>query len=884
MRVHLLRLENFKGVASTEVRFCVPGVTIVEGDNEVGKSSIPEALHLLIDYPDSSRAAAVKAVQPVGRDVGAVVEADISCGPYRFTYRKRWHRDTETVLSLTEPQVAHHTGRAAHDRVKAILDEVLDADLFAALQLTQGSGIALPRFTTPSLGRALDLAAGAPLHGEHDALWDRVEAEFLRYWTPSGQARKERTALQHELAEARTAHDHAVQALAQLDHDALAAERLGADLHRLRARRDELRARCAQIEGRVRQAEEARTRRDHLQVAVDLAAAERRELLARSERRRDLSETLARLAERVGATTSATEALADQISAARTTHRDATAAASRLDAAARDAAEATAQAEAVHEHLRVKAEIHQIDTVLERHQAAADRMSAAARLIDGAPVDEDLVDHLDALTAQLHQAEATARVGAPTVTVTPHTSLVLSIDGTEIDLVGDHVHHVPALSRTDITLPGVATFTIDPGSHAEDAQRELADLRERLEAACRDAGVSDLAAARRRLTEVGQAAHELELAAAEQRSALGGVPLDQLERRRTALLARADRPAPEGADATDLAGAVVAADAARAHQVTVADALDAARTEVQRAAQVLHELDVLRAGSSGSLQSLSDEVARCRADLDALVAELSDEDLASQLDAAAHRHADAVAAHAAAESDLEIHHPDDLLALLDTSTSSAERNDLAITQVSDELTHLRASLEVRGESGLHDRVDQAATRVAHLEHEVDALERRAAAARLLATTMDGHRSRVRRQHVAPFTDRLNRLARVVFGPQVHIEVDEALSPSHRTLDGIRLPVDQLSVGAREQIGVLARLACATLVSDEGGAPVILDDALGWSDPDRLSSMGAAIGLAGADAQVIVLTCTPERYATAGSAHVVTMRRPAPAVPGERGTR
>jgi len=66
-------------------------------------------------------------------------------------------------------------------------------------------------------------------------------------------------------------------------------------------------------------------------------------------------------------------------------------------------------------------------------------------------------------------------------------------------------------------------------------------------------------------------------------------------------------------------------------------------------------------------------------------------------------------------------------------------------------------------------------------------------------------------------------------------------------------------------------SCATLVSpDGGGAPVILDDALGWSDPARLKDMGAVINKAGDDCQIIILTCTPGRYAHVGNATVVRL--------------
>ena len=112
----------------------------------------------------------------------------------------------------------------------------------------------------------------------------------------------------------------------------------------------------------------------------------------------------------------------------------------------------------------------------------------------------------------------------------------------------------------------------------------------------------------------------------------------------------------------------------------------------------------------------------------------------------------------------------------------------------------------------------------------------------------------------------------MFGQTFEVKLDdEELRVVGRTLDGVTLEVDQLSTGAREQLGVLSRLACAAIVSPEdGGAPVMIDDALGWSDPQRLQSMGAAIAVAGKQCQIVILTCYPGRYAHVGNAKVVRL--------------
>ncbi|MEO2057571.1 MAG: hypothetical protein ABGX38_01800, partial [Thermoleophilia bacterium] len=127
--------------------------------------------------------------------------------------------------------------------------------------------------------------------------------------------------------------------------------------------------------------------------------------------------------------------------------------------------------------------------------------------------------------------------------------------------------------------------------------------------------------------------------------------------------------------------------------------------------------------------------------------------------------------------------------------------------------------------------------------------------------------------VAPFREAVENLGRLVFGPGVTFEVDHAtLQVISRSADGATVPVDALSGGAREQLAVIGRLAAASLVSDDahGGAPVIIDDALGYSDPERLEGLGAALSEAGRRSQVIVLTCMPERYSRIGSARTIRL--------------
>ncbi|MGB6039498.1 MAG: AAA family ATPase, partial [Gordonia sp. (in: high G+C Gram-positive bacteria)] len=161
MRLHRLRVENFRGVASREIEFADAGVTVIEGDNEAGKSSMMEAFDLLLTTQASSKSKNVRAVQPSGRDVGTGIWAEISCGPWRFEYFKRFNRQPETSLTILEPAREQLAGREAHERVEQIFAESLDKTLFGALRLLQSADPKLGDLANSSaLSQALDHAAG----------------------------------------------------------------------------------------------------------------------------------------------------------------------------------------------------------------------------------------------------------------------------------------------------------------------------------------------------------------------------------------------------------------------------------------------------------------------------------------------------------------------------------------------------------------------------------------------------------------------------------------------------------------------------------------------------------------------------------------------------
>jgi uncharacterized protein YhaN len=56
--------------------------------------------------------------------------------------------------------------------------------------------------------------------------------------------------------------------------------------------------------------------------------------------------------------------------------------------------------------------------------------------------------------------------------------------------------------------------------------------------------------------------------------------------------------------------------------------------------------------------------------------------------------------------------------------------------------------------------------------------------------------------------------------------------------------------------------------------LLLDDALGNTDPQRAADLARVLGRAGERCQVLVLTCAPERYRGIEGARLLELERPA----------
>lgn len=874
MRINRISLVNFRGVTSAEVIFPAQGVTIVEGDNEVGKSSLAEALQLVLSARDDSKKSAVKSVQPVGRDVGPEVTVDLTCGPYRFVYTKRWLRKPQTLLDIVEPSRSQLTGREAHERVEAILAEHVDMGLWDALRLQQGQ-LDQADYATTSLGRALDIAAGGDRAGDReDDLWTQILAEKDKYWTPTGKPARIRTELEERVTESEATVKEVEAELRDLDSQADEVARLHADAQRLTTTQQQLEEDARELNARHERVTELTRHVERLRVSRDAEVANHDKWASLAEARAGLIGDLAQQIDSLDRHRRDLDDGAPTRLAARTRRTEAAQERDLVAGRLRTTEEAHDLAVADTDFRRWEIELAQLLERRNRVVEVQEQLSAAEETLETNRITPSDVEDLESAHLDVATAQAAASSGAATVTATAIDSVQITVDGAGVSLAAGETLDIGVAESTEVLVPNVVRFTVSAGAEAQELSRRLEMARATLERRCAALGVADLAEARLRAHERSDAERVRRDATARIQADLRDLTVDSLTHKTDRLQERIAEhglrrpetpPLPADLDAAQELSGLLSEELRRVRAELVERETD---LESARAACTAAENSELRQATVVELDE------QRLANAEALLAEARSRHDDLELTT---RHAEAMQRRDAAEQDLAEsverltrEDPETLEALVGNASDAKDRGALALAENRDRRRELEAVLKDRGEQGLAHRRDQACTERDRLRGERDRLEARADAALLLHDTFAARRSEARSRYVAPFRERIEALGRLVFGSDLSVALDADLKIESRTLAGQTVPFEHLSTGAREQLGIISRLACASIVAADGGAPVLLDDALGWTDPGRLSQMGAAIGVASRSCQVIVLTCTPGRYAGVGAATTVRL--------------
>lgn len=873
MKIEKITLRNFRGVKESTVVLS-DGVTVIAGPNEVGKSSIAEALRLLRTMKHSSRARSILALQPVGRDVGPEVELEFSARSHHVWVRKQWLREAATELRISGAGNEQHTGDTAHERLNTFLAESMDVELFDALEVIQGSSLnAAELVGLRSLTQALD-ATSAPV-ADHDELIDRIESEYKEHLTAGGKPRGRYQQVEKQVAELRAALEELRERSREMDRLTLDAERehsqLAADEADLLRAQDNL-ATCQERDDALTGLREAVVA---AKTAAENAAARVRDAEAAAKTRNDLAAEVSRREESLREASAAAREKEEELEGLQgrgaTLNQARESARKKFDAARSEAAKAS---QAVTAALDAEA-LAQLHERLHAALAAEERRLSAAKVIANSHVTAELLEKITARSTDLDVARSARDAASARVRILPEAGSSLDVGGELLDTEADLRVTDPVL----ITAPGVARIEVHPGALPEDLERAVQEAEDALAAVLEEGKVATVTAAREAAAQRADAEGERKLADQAFHAAVGTDSLEGLKEQHATLTAQLEpvtpqsehMPQPQPEHPRDLAELRESA----ALAVAAAEEAEAALEEAQQALEDHNKENATRREehirAESTRESQADELARVAASLEAARAEWADEALEAEVAAAKEVAAAAEDSRSAAEEHLAAANPEAVDMELANAKAWIESAAERVDATRGRLRAVTALLEDRAKLGIYDEQQETESQLRTAEREFESLHRRAEAVRLLREVMIRYRDAAHARYVTPFAEQIERLGRIVFGADFSVEISPELAILNRTLNGQTVPFESLSAGAREQLGLLGRLACAALVDPLEGAPVILDDTLGFADDGRLKRLGAVLNEVGKNAQIIVLTCQPTRFSQIGGAKVVHLQ-------------
>lgn len=440
--------------------------------------------------------------------------------------------------------------------------------------------------------------------------------------------------------------------------------------------------------------------------------------------------------------------------------------------------------------------------------------------------------------------------------------------GAQVRVAGTEVigtERLTVVTRTGIDIEGVGRITVLPGG--EDLQSLIGDRdrqRDELAVLLQSLGVANLAAAEERerlhAQRVAEANTATSVLAAHAPKGLAALEADVIALSTKLTEAKQMLEALAPALAVETAG--VSVSQAESDESSARTALDDASAQLNEAKLAVSEASAL-------VSAARDELAAARATL-------SDPLRADKKATASHALTDALARETTTRVDVDA--LDEQLRTLNVSVlqqdverfeRSAKQLEVAHAQRAGEIIRLEADLEAKGALGLEEVAADKQRELDQVGRRCAELERRAKALSHLLTLLNEKRSALARRLRAPLQRHLNHYLQILF-PGSNIEVGEDLSPGRITRVGTNGAetgeFEELSVGAREQMGVVARLAYADLLQ-EANKPtlLILDDALVHTDKDRLDQMKRVLYDASGRHQILVFSCHPLAWQDLGVA-------------------
>ena len=891
MKLRSLAVNQFKKFTSPmRLDKINDGLNIVVGPNEMGKSTLLDALRAVLFEKHDSKARPVKDLQNDRNKAAPVVELafEINEGTYRI--RKRFIKRPYARLDCPDGRTLE--GDAAEDELRKLLSlgkpgtrgaQPETLGMWNVLWVKQGGSFGAPDLPESGRGNlhgALESEVGAVLGGRRGReLPQAIEKQLGELVTastskPKGQYKdslERRASLNEEikrlgerraeLSDTLTHLEDAQQTLIRLSSENR-NETDAEEIERARKHRSEL----EQLEARIKAAEtELELRKFKLEKAEN-----------DDEERRQLKENIMAEETALKEAQKRREEAQRKEKESREKIEKLREAIRKAEAEAEVAEEAVSRESRIWEAARLKTRIRELETRFEKAKEAETRRRKAQLGATAIKVTEDLIERIRKADKEL--VKATSRLSAVATTITldmePNRPDGVEVNGEPLT---DDYSSIPTVSPAIITIPEYGRITVDPAVKNRDkllSQQNKAETE--LKEVLREVGSENLSEADSRYSKREKLLRDAELA--RQEAELHSPATDEYEAGAQALgdyieslylilkgkteeLNLNELPVPKESEA--------ALENAKKQAVDVHRIFENTRAKLSGPEEALGELQKELAADKARYESIKERLDHLCGQLEEAEKQRPSDELQTDIETAR----TLLSEQEKVFTELSAEHEDESLEQLQARIDRLEK---AITDrrekrghLDKEIIRLRSRVEVSDGGGLDEAIQQKNRELELCQEEIKRSEREVDVLTLLLSTLRNAEREAKERYMSPVVNRLRPYLQFLF-PGADIAIDENLEITGVVREGgYEEPFHHLSMGTQEQIAVLVRLAFAEMLVEQGQpATVVLDDALVFSDDRRMDRMFDILNMSAKNIQVLIFTCREQLFEGIGGCHLL----------------
>ncbi|SFJ50719.1 AAA family ATPase [Aerobium aerolatum] len=864
MKISALRLFNVKRFANRGVAIegIGDGVNVLCAANEFGKSTSFEALHALFFQRHSGMPDAVRKLRPYSGG-NPMVEADITTAKGQFRLAKQFYSGGwARITDLQHGNIIAQADEAEHFIANLVKGGT--AGPAGLLWVRQGlTGIEKRSNAEEEGEKQVRRSLLESVQGEVEAITGgRRMAEIMTSVTQEleklvskrgpraggryalaleekDRLREAETKLADEVGRLRAALDQrtaAMRRLSELDH---AEERQARRLARENAQKALDRAKAHGEKMRAAEAELQLVREQRKAAEASLSSFD--EALARANtlagRLQAKQQKLSQVADERRAASVEVDVTRADLDAAEVAEKEARDLLTRLEAGLR--ARAASQLKAELEHKLDHAEKMRLE--IEQGEARRDTLR----------IRQEDVDALQKLEIEIAQLRAVEEAGKPSVSISYHSESAVRVSLDEQTLEDGSEQSYEETAR--LSIPGVAMITLRSSQSSQVGAR-LRKLEENRSNLLNRMGATGLAQAR----ETQARGQELDAGLRELKARFSLVAPEGLAKLRQALAAC------EVEDKGELLEL-------KADPEQLRTEVSLAQQKRELARQRQREVEPRRAQADEAFVAVQMAIAALQAEkaqIDAILGTAQEEwetrraTLAATRAAleARHEHAQSLVDSLCADAvDLEA-----AMAASNRACSVEEAADKEIAALRERLAGLNAQIRAGSDEAVEEEWQETREALELAQARVTAFEKEIAVLQKLGAALETARAQARELYLKPVVNELKPLLSLLFDDVAISFDDKSLLPEKIIRSGQEEDVERLSGGMREQLSVLTRLAFARLLARDGRpAPVVLDDALVYSDDDRIEKMFDALHRQARDQQIIVFSCRQRAFQKLG---------------------